>query len=111
MKRTYVYKDGKMVEKIKSKSVHMHYVQNDIKPYKSMVDGSIISSRSQHRRHLKQHNCIEVGNESMESRPRLVKNSRREVLREQLANMTHKQANQILERVRNELRFSNPHRK
>lgn len=111
MKRTYVYEDGEMVEKIKSKRSRMHYVQDDIKPYKSMADGSIISSRSQHRRHLKQHNCIEVGNESMESRPRPVKDSRREVLRQQLANMTHRQANQILERVRNELRFSNPHRK
>ena len=113
MKRTYVYEDGEMVEKIKSKRREsLNYVQDDIKPYKSMADGSIISSRSQHRRHLKQHNCVEVGNESMETRVRPVKDTRREVLRDQLANMTHKQANQILSRLRDDLRFSNyPHRK
>lgn len=38
-------------------------IQADIKPYKSMIDGSMITSRSQHRNHLRQHNKIEVGNE------------------------------------------------
>lgn len=40
-----------------------HMVMGDIQPYKSMVDGSEISSRSQHRSHLRQHGMIEVGNE------------------------------------------------
>ena len=39
-------------------------VMPDIQPYKSMVDGSYITSRSQHRSHLKQHGVIEVGNET-----------------------------------------------
>lgn len=39
------------------------YIQPDIKPYQSMVTGEIITSRSQHREHLKQHNCFEIGNE------------------------------------------------
>jgi hypothetical protein len=39
-------------------------VQGDIQPYRSMIDGSIIESRSKHRAHLKQHGCIEVGNET-----------------------------------------------
>ena len=38
-------------------------VQSDIEGYQSMADGSWISSRSQHRDHLKRHGCIEVGNE------------------------------------------------
>ena len=38
-------------------------VQTDIQPYKSMIDGSMITSRSQHRNHLRDHNCIEIGNE------------------------------------------------
>lgn len=38
-------------------------VMADIKPYKNMVDGRIISSRSAHRNFLKQHDLIEVGNE------------------------------------------------
>ena len=42
----------------------------DIKPYRSMIDGSLITSRSVHRSHLKQHNCIEVGNDSSLRNPR-----------------------------------------
>lgn len=36
---------------------------DDIRPYKSMQTGEMIMSRSQHRRHLHQHNLIEVGND------------------------------------------------
>jgi len=39
------------------------FVQTDIQPYKSMVDGSMITSKSQHRAHLKQHGMVEIGNE------------------------------------------------
>jgi hypothetical protein len=46
-----------------------HMVMPDIEPYKSMIDGSMITSRSQHRAHLKQHNCIEVGNETKHLKP------------------------------------------
>ncbi len=35
----------------------------DIEPYQSMIDGSTITSRRWHRQHLKNNNCIEVGNE------------------------------------------------
>ncbi len=38
-------------------------VMPDIQPYQSMVDGTMIMSRSHHRAHLRQHNCIEIGNE------------------------------------------------
>ncbi len=40
------------------------HIIGDIAPYRSMVDGSIITSRSHHREHLRQHNCVEVGNDS-----------------------------------------------
>ena len=40
-----------------------HHVMPDIKPYKSMITGETITSRSKHREHLKRHGCIEVGNE------------------------------------------------
>lgn len=39
-------------------------VMPDISPYISMVDGSVINSRSVHRNHLRQHGCVEVGNDS-----------------------------------------------
>jgi hypothetical protein len=112
MKRTYVYKDGKMVEKATLQAPEMHFIQDDIKPYKSMIDGRMISSRSQHKRHLKAHGCIEVGNESMETNVRPSKDSRKEVLAAQLSNMTHKEANRLLDKVRDDLRFTNyPHRR
>lgn len=44
-------------------------VMGDIKPYRSMIDGRMITSRSQHRDHLKQHNCVEVGNDSSLTAP------------------------------------------
>lgn len=47
-----------------------YHVMGDITPYKSMIDGSMISSRSRHREHLKQHGCVEVGNDSSLQRQR-----------------------------------------
>lgn len=38
-------------------------IMSDIAPYRSQITGEIISSRSQHRAHLKEHGCIEIGNE------------------------------------------------
>lgn len=38
-------------------------VIRDIEPYRSMVDGSIISGRRQHRDHLKAHGMVELGND------------------------------------------------
>ncbi len=40
-----------------------HNIMPDIQPYQSMIDGSIVGSRSTHRAHLKAHGCIEVGND------------------------------------------------
>jgi hypothetical protein len=44
-------------------------VMPDISPYKSVIDGSEITSRSKHRTHLKDHGCIEVGNEKQTPKP------------------------------------------
>jgi len=102
MKKTYIYVNGELVEKGSKE----HYeslgpmVMPDISPYKSMIDGSMIMSRSVHRDHLRQHGCIEVGNEKMETKLPPPIDTRKEVMRQQLANMTHKQANQILTQLR-----------
>ena len=42
-------------------------VSGDISPYISTIDGSYIGSRSTHRRHLREHNCIEIGTDSMDT--------------------------------------------
>ena len=39
-------------------------VQPDIAAYQSQVTGEMITSRSQHREHLRKHGLIEVGNET-----------------------------------------------
>lgn len=39
------------------------YIIPDIQPYKSMITGEMITSRSHHREHLRQHNVQEIGNE------------------------------------------------
>jgi len=39
-------------------------IMPDIKPYRAVgIDGRMVTSRSEHRALLKEHNCIEVGNE------------------------------------------------
>lgn len=42
-----------------------HMVYSDLQPYQSPLDGKWISSRSQHRKHMKEHGVIEVGNEKL----------------------------------------------
>ena len=46
-----------------------HNIIPDIKPYRSMIDGSEIGSRSTHREHLRAHGCFEVGNEVKHLKP------------------------------------------
>jgi hypothetical protein len=45
-------------------------VMPDIQPYRSQLDGSVVSSRSRHRDLLKAHGCIEVGNETKYLKPK-----------------------------------------
>jgi hypothetical protein len=42
-------------------------VIRDIGEYRSPLDGAVITSRSQHRDHMRAHNVIEVGNERIGS--------------------------------------------
>jgi len=65
MKRTWVYIDGVAYEKGAAPEVNAPTVIGDIQPYQSQIDGSWITSRSQHRAHLQQHGCREVGNDAM----------------------------------------------
>jgi len=43
---------------------------NELQPYRSQIDGTMITSRKQHRNHLKNNGCIEVGNEKQKGRVR-----------------------------------------
>jgi hypothetical protein len=77
-----------------------HQIILDIEPYQSMVDGSMITSRSEHREHLRRHNCFEVGNEKMQNTPPPVVSNRREMLHRRLGDMSDSQANVILDQLR-----------
>ena len=54
----------------RAKNFPAPYVVSDIQPYKSMVTGEMITSRRQHKEHLKQHGVEEVGNEPLKKRNR-----------------------------------------
>lgn len=65
-RKTYVMREGKLVEKHLADPVSSvaPTVMGDIQPYQSMITGEMVTSRSRHRDILRQHNCIEVGNET-----------------------------------------------
>lgn len=63
------------------------YVVPDIQPYQSMVNGEMITSRSQHREHLKKHNCFEIGNEISAAMERPKPKADREALRRTIADV------------------------
>lgn len=78
MKRRYVYdrEHDRMVEVTERRVVEAAapLIMPDIKPYRSMVTGEVINSRSRHREHLRDHGCIEVGNDSsLHQQPRPIK--------------------------------------
>lgn len=71
MRWRYVYDRGhdKMIEVTEDYRAPLvdkpaHHIFRDIKPYQSMITGEMINSRSRHREHLREHRCIEVGNDS-----------------------------------------------
>lgn len=68
------YVDGELVEwREERPSEHngiRQHVMKDIEPYRSMIDGTLITSRSRHREHLRQHGMQEVGNDSSVLNPK-----------------------------------------
>lgn len=97
------YQDEELVwvrENLGKTNKAKHQIMFDIEPYQSMVDGSMITSRSEHREHLRRHNCFEVGNEKMQNTPPPVVSNRREMLHRRLGDMSDSQANVILDQLR-----------
>ena len=114
MKRTYVYVDGEFVERKKDSKGRYHYVMPDITPYKSMIDGRMVTSRSEHRRHLKANNCIEVGNDDPAKHVKRNKpvDTRLERIKHMVnTRLTNAEADRILRELRSHANFTNPHRR
>lgn len=74
-------------------------VMRDIKPYKSMIDGRMINSRSAHREHLREHGCIEIGNEKFSPvQTPLDHAKRKELIRAQVDSMSEREFKKALAR-------------
>ena len=98
---TYLRDDYDHGEK-RSDTISAPMLIRDIDPYQNMIDGKMITSRTEHRELLKRHNCFEVGNEKMEA-PKMAppdQASRRKALHKQLGDMSDKQANKILKQLK-----------
>ena len=111
MRRSWVYVDGVAYERGVDEIPSLHYVMPEIKPYQSMIDGTLITSRSQHREHLRAHGCQELGNEPLKALdkpytgiPDVNPQGRKELIRSQISSMTNKQFEQMrkndLDRIR-----------
>lgn len=75
-------------------------ITRDIEPYKSMITGEMITSRSVHRAHLKQHSCVEVGNDTSHMKPKAAKHDfkrRKQVLASQLADKSDTQIKAMIQ--------------
>ena len=87
-------------------------VMPDIAPYRSMIDGSLIASRSRHREHLREHGMQEVGNDPAILNPRAAPppdvnpQQRKELIRSQIASMTHHQSKSMLRRELDNIRLN-----
>lgn len=91
---TWIRKDR--IEKPKGQSA---MIMRDIDPYKSMITGEMISSRSRHREHLRDHNCIEVGNEKMVNTKPSTRTDRKKILHQQLADLSDRQVKKIVKKT------------
>jgi hypothetical protein len=103
MKRRFVQIDGELHEVVDGYfEPKTHMVQGEIQPYKSMITGEMITSRKQHRDHLKKHGMREVGNEvsyvskqpDFDTSPQ----RRKELIRVQVDSMTDSRFRQALKK-------------
>mgnify|MGYP001600186688 CR=1 FL=1 len=105
MKRRFVQIKGELVEVQESALILQVQVMPDIQPYKSMITGTMIKSRSQHREHLKDHGCQELGNEPLkdlnkpyEGIPDAAPQQRKELIRAQFDAMSHAEFKRMMKR-------------
>lgn len=65
MKKVWIQVNGKLIpkEQYVRERAEGPMIMGDIEPYRNVVDGKMITSRSQHREFLKRNGLQEVGNE------------------------------------------------
>mgnify|MGYP001605292131 CR=1 FL=1 len=104
MRKTWVQIDGVLYEKGTEPRPVSPMVMGDIDPYQSMIDGSVIESRSEHREHLHRHGYQEVGDDSSLMKqhtgiPDVSPQKRKELIRSQIASLTDKQFREMHKRA------------
>lgn len=73
MRRRYVMRNGELVEVSLDWTPDPRsdiHIMPDIKPYRSMADGTWVTSRSSHREMLKRNNAVEIGNDPVVTQAR-----------------------------------------
>jgi len=71
---------------IMTRVISASFVHAEFAPYRSQIDGSMITDRGQHRRHLKNNGCSEVGNEDMTPKvDPFAQKRKKETLRQEIA--------------------------
>lgn len=98
----YAMERGEVVLDKRWESDDAPLVMPDIQPYQSMIDGSMITSRSQHREHLKAHGCIEIGNEKITPKADLRNTGAREALIRSVQQAKAQYGSRFVERSINE---------
>ncbi len=105
MRKTYIQIDGVLYEKGTEPTPEVVMVMPDIKPYKSMKTGEMITSRSKHREHLKQYGLVELGNEPLkwaqkgpQGIPDVNPQRRKELIRSQIDAMSHREFKAAIKR-------------
>jgi hypothetical protein len=103
-RKCYVQIDGVLYEK-GTEPINGLMVIDDIKPYRSMLTGELITSRSKHREHLRQHGVIELGNEPLKTLgkpyqgiPDANPQGRKELIRAQIDAMSHAEFKRAIKR-------------
>ncbi len=72
MRKRWIQVDGKLIpaDEYEAPPSAGFFIMGDTKPYKSMITGEMIEGRAKHRAHLKEHNCVEVGNAFDNAKPK-----------------------------------------
>lgn len=107
MRRRYRLINGELVEITDQPQSGLQIVP-DIEPYKSMIDGSLITSRAKHKEHLKRHNCFEVGNETAKPQPipDVAPQQRHELIRAQVDAVRHEDWNRMVKKELDRIRWN-----
>lgn len=103
MRRSYVQINGVLYERGHEPVAEGPMVIGDIKPYQSQVTGEMITSRSQHREHLKAHGCVEIGDQvapmlQQVQVDRFESQQRKELIRAQVDAMRHEDFRRAIQR-------------